>query len=213
MTSPEKKSDQTRLAPVAAATDSRLSLGTRVRALRRQAGLSLKELAQRAEVSMGMVSQIERNLANPSVRILERLRAVLNVPLTTLLEGDERAPGQLREPVEFVRRLNDRPHFSVTPGSLAKELLSPHGQHDLQFMIITIPAGSRSREILIGPGEKAGLVLEGDLDVEVNGKVETLYPGDSFQFDSELPHRVDNRGTQDVRVLWIMTTKLPAIHL
>ena len=64
------------------------ALGQRLRILWRSAGLSLSELAQRAGVSVGMISQIERNLANPSVRILERLRVALNVPLTTLLEGD-----------------------------------------------------------------------------------------------------------------------------
>lgn len=193
-----------------------LALGQRLRILRRSAGLSLSELAQRAGVSVGMISQIERNLANPSVRMLERLRVALNVPLTTLLEGDGPdfvPPGQANGAQPFVRRANQRPHFSVGAGGLAKELLSPHGDHDLQFMIIAIPPFTRSEEILLGPGEKAGMVLAGEIALTVGERVERLSEGDSFQFRSTVPHGVENPCATPARILWIMNTKPPIIHL
>ncbi|MBH1965853.1 MAG: cupin domain-containing protein [Comamonadaceae bacterium] len=188
-------------------------LSTRLRQLRRQAGFSVKELAERSEVSVGMISQVERGLANPSVRILERLRIALDVPLTTLLEGDADATRGVPGPVaDFVRRAAQRPHFKVTAGGLNKELLSPHGQHDLQFMIIHIPPHSRSKEILVGPGEKAGLILEGRITLAVGDRRETLDLGDSFQFDSNIPHGVDNPFEAPARVLWIMNTRPPVVH-
>lgn len=192
------------------------ALGQRLRILRRSAGLSLNELAQRAGVSVGMISQIERNLANPSVRMLERLRVALNVPLTTLLEGDgpdvaSSDPSDDRQP--FVRRASQRPHFSVGASGLAKELLSPQGDHDLQFMIIAIPPYTRSEEILLGPGEKAGMVLEGEISLTVGERSERLAEGDSFQFRSTVPHGVENPCATSAKVLWIMNTKPPVIHL
>ncbi len=62
-----------------------------MKALRTKQKLSVSSLAARANVSVGMISQIERNLTNPSIRTLERLRLALSVPLTMLLEdgGDQ----------------------------------------------------------------------------------------------------------------------------
>lgn len=185
----------------------------RLRHLRKQAGISIKELAKLSEVSAGMISQIERGMANPSVRTLEKLRVALDVPLTTLLEGDGDAPPPLSGPaVDFVRRAAERPHFKVSAGGLAKELLSPHGHHDLQFMIINLPPQSRSQEILVGPGEKAGLILEGSISLVVAERREQLNVGDSFQFDSNLPHGVSNPSGEPAKVLWIMNTRPPVIH-
>ncbi|WP_244164187.1 helix-turn-helix domain-containing protein [Caballeronia sordidicola] len=190
----------------------------RLRALRRGAGLSLSELAKRADVAIGTISQIERGLANPSIRILEQLRVALDVPLTTLLEGDEPTPeissSDAKESniAEFVRRSSQRPQFSVSAGGLIKELLTPHGHHDLQFMIISLPPGSNSEEVLIGPGEKAGLVLEGEIRLTVGNRCEVLIQGDSFQFSSVVAHRIDNRSGSESRVLWIMNTRPPIPH-
>jgi transcriptional regulator with XRE-family HTH domain len=184
-------------------------VGARLRALRLARHLSISSLAELAGVSTGMVSQIERDLSNPSVRLLERLRVALDVPLTALLEDDS-TPGPTQE---FVRRASDRPHFTVGPNGLVKELLSPHGAHDLQFMLITIPPGSRSGEVLLGDGEKAGLVMRGRVTLRVADQAQVLAEGDSFQFSSRLPHQVENATDKDAQVLWIMNTRVPVIHL
>lgn len=190
--------------------DTQEAIGARLRALRRERKLSLAELAARAGASVGMISQIERNLSNPSVRMLERLRTALGVPLTTLLESDDPRADTV---VDIVRRADARPHFSVGPTGLSKELLSPHGDHDLQFMVITIPPGTQSGEVLLGPGEKAGLVLEGEMTLTVGERHEVLGPGDSFQFKSAIPHAVHNPGAAPTRVLWIMNTRPPVVQL
>jgi len=188
-------------------------LGPRLRDLRRAADLSLVQLADMSGVSVGMISQIERNLSNPSVRTLERLREALGIPLTTLLEGDVGYPIAHEAPPEFVRRVKDRPHFSVGKGGLQKELLSPHGDYDIKFMLISFPPHTKSVDILVGPGEKAGVVLEGGIDLTVAGSTERLRVGDSFQFSSVLSHRVENPGDEPAQVLWIMNTKPSVIHL
>lgn len=186
-------------------------VGTRLKQLRVQKGFSVADLAQKAGVSVGTISQVERNKANPSVGILERLRHALSVPLSALLEEHhETADGVTQN---FVRRANDRPKFGVGSNGMLKELLSPQGQHDLQMMIISLPPGAGSEEVLIGIGEKAGLVIEGTLQLIVGNVKSTLSPGDSFQFKSTVPHSVRNGGTSPVRLLWIMNTEPPVIHL
>jgi transcriptional regulator with XRE-family HTH domain len=187
------------------------TVGQRLRALRKQRDYTVNDLAARATVSAGMISQIERGMSNPSIRVLERLRQALNVPLTTLLDGSHQLPPATRD--TFVRRKAERPHFTVGANGISKQLLSPNGEHDLQFMFINIAPHSIAEEVLIGPGEKAGWVLEGQLELTVADQVAVLDEGDSFQFSSLQPHSVRNRTDTMARVLWIMNTKRPVIHL
>ena len=186
-------------------------IGARLRALRIEQGLSVNELAMRAGVSAGTVSQVERNKANPSMRILERLRHALSVPLTALLEADD----AVSDPVagNFVRKAAERPLFDVGQHGMQKELLSPHGDHDLKMMIILLPAGAGSEEVLVGVGEKAGLVLEGTVVLNVGDRRAVLETGDSFQFESTVPHSIRNESSKTARILWIMNTRPPVVHL
>ena len=187
-------------------------IGRRLRALRKGRELSVTELAARANVSVGMISQIERSLSNPSVRTLERLRLALAVPLTALLE-DGKARRDTQDERQLVRKGDERPFFHVGNQGVTKELLSPSGDHDLQMMIILLPAGASSADVLIGEGEKAGLVLSGAVVIDVAGQRAMLSEGDSFQFRSTLPHSVHNESSQEARILWVMNTKQPTTHL
>lgn len=186
-------------------------VGARLRALRTEQRLSVNELAMRAGVSVGTVSQVERNKANPSVRILERLRQALSVPLSALLEAHD----AVSDPVvgDFVRKAAERPLFDVGHLGMQKELLSPHGDHDLKMMIILLPAGAGSDEVLVGVGEKAGLVLEGTVVLNVDDRRAVLRTGDSFQFKSTVPHSIRNESSEMARVLWVMNTRPPVVHL
>ncbi len=194
-----------------AADLSHADVGARLRVLRTAQGLSVNELAMRAGVAVGTVSQIERNKANPSVRILERLRQALAVPLSALLEEDD----AVSDPTagDFVRRAAERPVFDVGNHGMQKQLLSPHGEHDLRMMIILVPPGAGSDEVLVGVGEKAGLVLEGTVVLNVGDRRAELRTGDSFQFKSTVPHSVRNESGKPARLLWVMNTQPPVIHL
>jgi len=182
-------------------------VGTMLRTVRKARGLSMKELSALAGVSGGMISQIERGTANPSIKILDRLRTALHIPLSALIEtpGPTRAVAlQETGSAEFVRRAADRPRFNVGSAPLLKELLSPSGMEGMQFMIIHFPPYAPPEDVVVGPGQKAGLVLEGQVQLVVDARDVTLYPGDSFQFDSTRPHSIRNDTDRGASVLWIM---------
>ncbi len=183
--------------------------------------MTLKDLAAEAGISVGMASQVERGLANPSLRILEGLRAALRVALTDLLEpgpvhpvpaSATFDPKSVLPPQEFVRRAAHRPQLEVGLQGMRKELLSPSGDHAIQFMMIDLPPGATADEVMVGPGEKAGLVMTGRIMLSVGTRLAELGEGDSFQFDSNQTHWVRNPGTDTARILWIMNTQPVAPH-
>lgn len=184
-------------------------IGLRLKKMRKARNLTISELAALAGVSAGTISQIERNLTNPTIRMLEQLRQVFNVPLTTFLEGEAEAARGIEH---YIRREPDRPHFHVGKTGIAKSLLSPQGDYDIKFMIIDVPAQARSEQMLVGDGEKAGLLISGELTLEIDDDKAVLYPGDSFQFKSNLLHNVFNHTDVQAQVLWIMLIQ-PDKHL
>ena len=181
-------------------------VGRAIRALRHAKGMTLQELGIAAGVSVGMLSQIERDQANPSLRILSQLRTALGAPISALFE-EPKLPGQ---DAPFVRRADHRPWLDL--GYLKKELLSPGGPQSLKFMILHIPPLGSSDKPMSYPAEKGGMVLEGELVLTVGGVASHLREGDSFLFDSMDPHSFRNPLETPAQVLWIMGA-VPAISL
>lgn len=174
-------------------------LGARIRRLRKEKGMSLQDLALASNVSVGMLSQVERGLSNPSVRIMTSIRRALDADMGDIFGEEPRGPA---DPT-FVHRRQSRPRLQFA--QLSKELLSAGNGHNLQFMILHIePGGSSGDTTLSYPAEKGGLVLSGALLLRVGEEEALLREGDSFVFDSAIPHGFRNPGGAEARVLWII---------
>lgn len=184
------------------------NLGARLRHFRTKLNLTIAQLAEQAGVSSGIISQIERGNANPSVKTLQRIRAVLGVNLWEFLEGDK-PTAMVEEPASrpssFVRREADRQRIVVGATKLVKELLSPRNDRNLRFMVITLPPGGESEDVIIGMGEKGGVVTEGQVRLMVGSEETDLVAGDSFQFPSSQAHKISNPFSHPAKVIWIMS--------
>jgi transcriptional regulator with XRE-family HTH domain len=175
------------------------TIGAVFRRLRREKGMSLQELSAASGVSVGMLSQVERNLANPSVRVVTAIRGALGAPLTALFQDVAAEPAD----PGFVRRGGHRPVLEL--GHLRKELLSAGTSHNIQFMILHIdPNGSSGNTPLSYPAEKGGLVLSGEFVLKVGDEEALLSEGDAFAFDSSMLHSFRNPGNTTTKVLWII---------
>lgn len=176
------------------------AVGPLIRRIRQEKGVSLQELARISGVSVGMLSQVERDLANPSLRVLTNIRNALGLPASAFFS--ETAPPPAKDP-SFVRRADQRPRLEL--GYLSKELLSAGTPHNLQMMILHIPPKSSSGDKPMRyPAEKAGFVLSGEFILRVGEEEAHLMEGDSFVFDSSIPHSFSNPGTELAKVLWII---------
>lgn len=183
-----------------------MRIGHRLRALRAERGLTILELAAKAGVSSGSISQIERGASNPSVSTLQKLRAALGVTLWSFLESDEAAPAPASE-MQYVRRQANRPRIVVGTNQLTKELLSPRDNNELRFMILTVPPGAASGSFLSGPGDKGGYMLSGRVELAIGEEVFEIGEGDSFQFPSTIPHQVVNRSDTEAKLVWIINIR------
>jgi transcriptional regulator with XRE-family HTH domain len=177
-------------------------VGARLRDLRAERGLTILELAARASISAGLISQIERGNSNPSMRTIQRLRTALGVTIWTFF--GQAGTAAEAEP-SFVQRRDSRARIVVGRTRLVKELLSPRGDGTLRFMSITLPPGGASEDVLIGRGEKGGYVVSGRVELTVDERRAELAEGDSFQFESHLPHQLVNCSDDEAVVFWIMS--------
>ncbi|GLY70697.1 helix-turn-helix domain-containing protein [Amycolatopsis taiwanensis] len=159
-------------------------VGTRIRELRVVRGLTVTELARRADVSTGLISQVERELADPSLVTIRKIAKALDVPLFSLFEDIE------TEDVAVVRR-GTRMQIQ-TPGGVLYSRISA-GRGRLEVLQGTLAPGTASAtEPWSHPSEECVVVIAGKLVVEVAGTEHALNIGDSCYFDSRLPHRYVN---------------------
>lgn len=178
--------------------DSTLPYGDRIRHLRRKEGMTLQALADRAGISVGFLSQVERDLASPSLSTLSALATVLEVGVDHFI-----ATPNLHD---AVTRQSARARFSPGRYALTYEALTtnlPGGV--VSSLIVHFPPYFRSETSNL-PGEEIVMVLEGQLRHSTDGTAIDLATGDSLHFMGDRPHSFENAWDQPTRVLWAGTS-------
>ena len=180
-----------------------LEVGRRLRELRRARKLSLETVVARTDLSIGFVSQIERGLSSPSLRVLATLADVLGVGIAGLFGATPNDDGAANG---IVTREVQRAELRLWRTGISKQLLSPAGTESRLnlFLVHLEPGGNTGDEFYTHDGEEAGLVLEGEMILTVDAETWTLKQGDSFRFASRRPHRFSNPA-DDAKavVLWV----------
>jgi transcriptional regulator with XRE-family HTH domain len=189
------------IAPERAASDQPRLIGREIRSLRKARGVTLAELAQASGLSIGYLSLLERDRATPSIKALHAVSRALGVTISWFFETSD-APEAERDLV--VRRTRRR-RLDYSAG-VVDELLSPNLAGALELLSCRFPPGASSGdEPYTHAGEEAGVVIRGRLELWVDGRTLTLEAGDSFGFQSALPHRYRNPGPDETEVIWAIT--------
>lgn len=157
------------------------TLGADLRALRRARGLTLQDMAGRLGRSVGWLSQVERDLSDPSITDLRRMAAALEVSVSMLASQSVTVPG---EAGIIVRQGARRPIGSRGSG-LVEELLSPDLTDDFEVVHSTFEPHSRIGEVVTRPTQEVGYLISGRLDLVIAGQRFVLNPGDSFRIRGE----------------------------
>jgi transcriptional regulator with XRE-family HTH domain len=176
------------------------SIGPKLRELRTQRGLSLQQLADRADVSAAAIHKIERSGMVPTITTLLKLAAALNRPVGYFVneDADDNAPAVL------VRANERRAVFTSHRGIELEGISGPYGRFFLAGAVATVePGASSGANPMEHPGEELVFVLDGSLEFEVEGRDFRLARGDAVHFRTDRPHRWKNPGRQDARAVWM----------
>mgnify|MGYP003754716843 CR=1 FL=1 len=176
------------------------SVGSDIRALRKNRSMKLVEFADKLDRSVGFVSQIERGLSEPSIQDLRKISSLFDVPVSFFfgVQKDDQSETQ------YVVRANERRKLGNAEGGLVEELLSPDLGGSFETIRSEFLPGAEMSEAIKRDSEEAGYVVSGTLDLEINGRWHTLNKGDSFRFTGE-PYRWRNNTKQSAILIWVVS--------
>jgi len=184
-----------------------LQIGARLRHARLLGGVRMRELAERVGCSEGMISKIENARVVPSLPMLRRVLEALDRDLQSFFGSNPDAPG-------IVQRARQRPIALTDPiregRGVHYERLVPFGAGNLlEGNIHVIAPDGVKHDPITHQGETVGYVIQGNLELTIEGTTYLLHVGDSFFFKNHLTNSYRNPGPREARVLWVNT---PQVH-
>ena len=180
--------------------DNKLKIGAKIRQYRTASKMSMKELAESSDISQSMLSQIERDTANPSINTLRLIASTLGIPVFQLFLDE-----------------NNINNFVVTPdtrkkltfpenNNLSYELLTPDLNGDIQFCRLVLPPGSLTLEDNMNHiGEEVALVLKGRVNIFIEESKITLEENHSIRIPARANHRWENSFDEEAEVVFAIT--------
>lgn len=170
-----------------------MDIGTALKSLRQQRGLTQKQLAARTELSAGFISQLENDTATPSLQTLAEILDCLESDMGSFFRDAARE--------QIVFRAGD---MQEEKGDMATVThLVPAAGRRMQPIRVLLPPGGHSRLEAPHPGEEFALLLRGRVELTAGSRHEQLQPGDAFYFDSDVAHYVQNTAEDPAELVWV----------
>jgi transcriptional regulator with XRE-family HTH domain len=182
---------------------SKTDLGERVRVVRKQRRLTLKELERHSGFSATHISEIERGKTSPTIGALVRIAQALGKEPSYFLEEE-----QLSE-IAMVRRDLRSP--------LPKEAVRPEGEYLTPgipggrlnaYMLNLEPGGQQEYRYPSHPGEEGAYIVDGVVEFFVGPETYEMGPGDALHYPADQPHGFRNRSDSPATILMVSTKRL-----
>ncbi|PSJ46788.1 transcriptional regulator [Zobellella endophytica] len=172
-----------------------LAPGQRLARLRQQLGLSQRRVAELSGLTHSAICTIEQDKVSPAVSTLQKLLKVYGMSLSAFFA----------EPVSPRRnRVVINPEELIEIGSRGVSFKLVHNgnrKRALGFLIETYAPGTSTGGHLKHQGEETGTVLEGEIELTVDGEVYSLKTGQSYVIDTGLPHTFTNISDRECRII------------
>ena len=178
--------------------DTVMEIGIRIRELRKQRGMTLVGVAERTGLSASLLSMVERGRTSPSIGTLVAVARALGVHMSELFN-----PAVAPAEPDPVRRADSQQAYETAEGVL-RRIVQADTDRGFEFAINEYGPGTRSAPTPTHhDGYEYGVVLEGSLRVELDGRTFELSPGDAISYDSGVPHLLANDGSERCRAVWV----------
>ncbi len=175
-----------------------MKIGSKIRSLRQQSELTQEELAERAGLTKGFISQVERDLTSISLDSLVQILDAFGEKVSDFFEDieKEKIVYGLRDRVDLQKRNGVKGFSLLVPGS-TNRLMEP--------VILTLGPNECTETEEAHPGDELGYVLRGKVAVHLGKKAHRAREGTCFYFTADRDHFIRNMGPADAVVLWITT--------
>ena len=172
-------------------------IGQKIRNLRKETDMTLKELSDKTDLSVSFLSQLERGITTIAIDSLDSLASVFGLPITYFFESDIPVNGS-----QNIVRRHER-QIIIADQSVVQYALSRDVQKCLFPCLYELPPCSVREKIELyrHKGEEFVYVLSGILTVVLEMKTYELYPGDSFHISASLSHNVQNNTSDLVQYI------------
>lgn len=174
-----------------------MEIGIKIKNLRNEKDMTLKELSEKSQLSIGFLSQLERGRTTIAVDALERMAEIFDVPLTYFFQLPNKRTNK-------ILRSYEQEVFNVEEGGYIHYLLSTD-LDDKTFVPRYVEILPQRKDEEIVPykheGEEFAYILEGVLTAYIGGEQFELYPGDSLHINSTIEHNWANYTSKKVKLL------------
>lgn len=186
--------------------DERFDIGARLHAMRIGAGLSQRQLAERAGVPHAQISNVETNKISPSVSTLRKILSGLGMGMGEFFEPERSPPkGPFFSADELVDLTSRVPAQGLASGPEASLVLRQVGDaraHNLQILHeVYEPNADTGETFLQHASSEGGYIVQGELEITVGEEVRILKAGEAYLFDSRQPHRFRNLSAERTVVI------------
>lgn len=174
-------------------------LGARVKLLRRERGWSLEALASSSGVSRSMLSEIEREQANPTLAVTMRIAQAFAMPLGELLQMPSASSS-----VNVIRAEDRAFHYRSDKSCRIRTLSPLNLEKDVEFYEVLLQPGGALRSSPHYEGTREFLTVQkGEIRVESGADNETLKPGDSASYRADVAHAIINAGATEAIIFLV----------
>ncbi len=178
---------------------SNMKIGSKLKRMRIQNGLTLEELASRCELTKGFLSQLERDLTSPSIATLADILEALGSSLSEFFHDSP------QEQVVF----HQSDFFEDERDGCTIRWIVPNTQkNDMEPVLVEIPEGGQSFSSGPHNGEEFGYVLTGSVTLVTDTASYAVRQGETFYLDGKTSHYIRNDKKRTAQILWVCTPPL-----
>ena len=176
-----------------------MDIGSKIKKLRRQKGLTLEELADRSELTKGFLSQLENNLTSPSIDSLDDILEALGSSLSEFFREDKNDKIVFGKSDFFVNEKDDYTIHWIVPNTQ---------KNQMEPILLELASGGESFELAPHSGEEFGYVLEGAVILMTGEDRHIVHKGETFYLSGKTRHYLKNEKKTTAKVLWVSTPPL-----